>query len=297
MSSVEDAMNRSKLPNPDPIHLSQINYPSLLHSTSNKLSASGLTLTLETIEPTSHGGASAYWRLTRGPDMLEITICVCEEHEAALGAMRESLGCISAPLDTVFPSNVGLGQRGLMGRGGGGYILFVRGNVFVTLRGLQSSSQLKDLAAHIDHCLKAEEIPGNDRIRRPILRTQIPARQVKAGQPFEIVVPVEEAGWMDAKTDLRFIQLLDVDRKSGTFRFHAASEGMTEIGLVFVHEKTLQVSSVVVAVEVLPRDREDDGPMLGPPMLAPPGPMLLPPRPTLPPPMLPPPKPPMRFHQ
>ncbi|KDQ55471.1 hypothetical protein JAAARDRAFT_79859 [Jaapia argillacea MUCL 33604] len=259
LASVELALNRAKVENSDPPRFTRIDYTSLKNAVVQKLA---INLTTENVEPSAQGSHS-YWRLGSKASVVEIDLDVAETHDAALDAMRATLSCISAPLDVIFPSNAGLGQRSLSGAGGRGYILFVRDNVFVTLQGMASSKALKEIAAFVEQSLKDDEVDVGGRLDAPILRGEVHSRQVKLGETFEVSAPVEKAGWMDATTDLRMIQLINIDREQATFKFHAASEGSTEIRLVFIHEDTMQTTSIKVAVEILPGNKES--PMLEPP--------------------------------
>ncbi|KDQ55476.1 hypothetical protein JAAARDRAFT_195846 [Jaapia argillacea MUCL 33604] len=259
LTSVELAVDRAKVDKSDPPHLTRVNYNSLQKAMVQKL---GINLTTQSVQSSSQGSRS-YWRLGSDSSMVEIELHVTETPDAAVGAMQEALSCVSAPLDVIFPSNSGLGQCSLSGVGGRGYILFVRDNVFVTLQGMASSEDLKEIAGFVDQSLKDDEVDVGVQLEAPILRGEVQGRQVKSGEIFEVTAPVEKAGWMDASVDLRMIQLINVDREHATFKFHAAGEGSTEIQLVFIHEDTMQTTSIKVAIEIWPRS--DDNPMLAPP--------------------------------
>ncbi|KDQ52225.1 hypothetical protein JAAARDRAFT_485569 [Jaapia argillacea MUCL 33604] len=261
-SSVEATLDRSKVPNPDPPRFTRVNYTSLQNLATQKLS---LKLVMQDVEPTA-SGCHSYWRFGDGESMVEISLAVVESQEAAVDAMRGVLSCISAPLDVIFPSNAGLGQRSLSVVGGGrGYILFVRDNVFVSMQGLESSEGLKEMAGLADQALKDLEVDTGGRVDGPILRGGAPTddqppRKVKLGEMFEVTVPVDDAGWMEASADIGVVQLVNIDKEHATFKFHAAGEGTTEIVLAFVHGETLKTTSVKVAVEVLPG--KEESPML-----------------------------------
>jgi hypothetical protein len=171
--------------------------------------------------------------------------------------MRETLGCVSAPLDVVFVQTVALGQYSLQGVGGRGYALFIRGNVFVKLVGLASSAELCTIATAVDHFLQAREgspesIPG-PRIAFP----QAPSRQVGVGETFEMTVEVPDAGWMTACTNAAVVQLLEVDTVRATFKFYGTAEGTVDIRLVFAHQNTLRTTAVTVSVEVVAEEFEN----------------------------------------
>ncbi|KDQ55473.1 hypothetical protein JAAARDRAFT_195844 [Jaapia argillacea MUCL 33604] len=260
LTPVELAMDRAKVDKSDTPHLTRVNYNSLQKAVVQKL---GIILNIQNVQSSAQGSRS-YWRLGSDSSMVEIELYVAKTNDAAVAAMQEALSCVSAPLYTIFPSNAGLGQRSLSGVGGHGYILFVRDNVFVTLQGMASSYDLeKEIAGFVDQSLKDDEVDEGGQLEVPIVSGKVSDRQVKSGETFEVTVPVEKAGWMDASVDLRMIQLINIDQEHATFKFHAASQGSTEITLVFIHQDTMQTTSIKVAIEIFPGDG-------GSPMLAPP---------------------------
>ncbi|KDQ52224.1 hypothetical protein JAAARDRAFT_485542 [Jaapia argillacea MUCL 33604] len=260
MSSVEETLDRAKVENSDPPRFTRVHYNSLQRSVVQKLS---IDLATQNVEPSEYGSRS-YWRLGGEAGVVEVELVIAESHEVAVDAMRQVLSCISAPLDIIFPSNAGLGQRSLSGVGGRGYILFVRDNAFVTIQGLGSSEALKGAATLVDEFLKAAEVDGGGRVDGPIFRGGVPSdqppRKVTLGEIFEVVVPVDDAGWMEASTDIGMVQLVGIDRERATFKFHAAGEGSTEIVLVFIHGETMKTTSTKVAIEILPG--KEESPML-----------------------------------
>ncbi|KAF8584756.1 hypothetical protein K439DRAFT_1109838 [Ramaria rubella] len=252
-SPVDDAMERAKVPNADPPRFSQVD-PTGLKSLLREKTASSLTF--ETVLPSQHESV-VHWTFGSAPEEVEITVIVFEAHNAAIQGMRTALHSISAPLNEVFTSTLGLGQLTLEGVGGYGFILFVRDNVFVSMKGLPSSEKLGEIAAPVDAFLKKKE---DDPKRIPAPPTEpgdLPTRQVQAGTEFEVAVKVANAGWMTASTDLTVVQLLEVDKASATFKFFAVAAGTADIYLVFAHEDTLQTTTKKVKIEVIGDSNEE----------------------------------------
>jgi hypothetical protein len=119
---VDRAMERAKVTDADPARFSHI-YPVTLKSVLERISK--LNFTLDTVEL---GESCSELKLTLGtlPVAVEVTLLIVDSHEAAIAGMRQSLSCISVPLDVAFAQTLLLGQYSLQGIGGGSYILFVR---------------------------------------------------------------------------------------------------------------------------------------------------------------------------
>jgi hypothetical protein len=247
---VDSAIERAKVANADPPRLSRID-PTTLKSTLEQIS--NLKLTFETVEL---GETGSELQLTLGtfPDGVEVALTVVDSHEAAVAGMGRTLSSISAPLDVVFAQIFPLGQYSLQGIGGGGYILFVRGNVFVKLIGLTSCEELGVIAAEVDKFLKEREGDSLSLLRPRVGVSGTRGRVVKVGEIFDVAVKVEDAGSMAAFTDAWIAQLLEVDLENGAFKFYATAAGIIDIRLVFAHKDTLQTTTVMVHVEVI-----DDG--------------------------------------
>jgi hypothetical protein len=168
--------------------------------------------------------------------------------------MRQALSCISAPLDVVFAQTAPLGQYSLQGIGGGGYILFVRGNIFVKMIGLASCEELGTIATEVDKFLKGREGSRRSLPKPRIELPETPGLVVKVGETFEVAVKVADAASMTAFTDAGIVQLLEVDVANTTFKFHGTAAGVIDIRLVFAQKDTLQTATTTVHVEVI-----DDG--------------------------------------
>jgi hypothetical protein len=198
-------------------------------------------------------------QLTLGtfPDAVEVTLVIVDSHEAAVNRMRQTLSCISAPLDAVFARMIPLGQYSLQGIGGGGYILFVRGNVFVKMAGLASCEELSVIAAEVDRFLKEREGDPKSLPKPRIEFPESPDYVVKAGETFEVAVKVADVGSMTAFTDAGIVQLLEVDMENVTFKFYGTAVGVVDIQLVFAQKDTLQTTKATVHVEVIEDNSEN----------------------------------------
>jgi hypothetical protein len=246
-SSVDRAMERAKVTNADPARFSHI-YPITLKYVLEQISK--LKLTFQTV---GLGETGSELQLTLGtfPDAMEVTLAIFDSHKAAITGMRQTLLCISAPLDVAFAQTIPLGQYSLQGVGGGGYILFVRGNVFVKMAGLTSCEELGMIAGEVDKFLKEKE-GGFTSLPKPRIECpEISGRVVKVGEIFEVAVEVADAGWMTAFTDAEIAQLLEMDGENATFKFYATAAGNFDIRLVFAHKDTLQTTTATVHVEVV----------------------------------------------
>jgi hypothetical protein len=126
-------------------------------------------------------------------------------------------------LDVVFAQTLPLGHYSLQGIGGGGYILFVRGNVFVKMIGLASCEELGVIAAEADRFL--EERKGDPK-SLPKPRVEFPethSRVVKVGEIFEVAIKVADARSMTAFTNAVIVQLLEVDVENAAFKFYVTT--------------------------------------------------------------------------
>jgi hypothetical protein len=245
MNPVDRAMERAKVANADHPRFSRID-PITLKSVLEQKSK--LKLTSETVEL---GESGSELQLTLGtfPDAVEVTLVIVDSHEAAIAGMKETLSRISAPLDVVFAQTMPLGQYSLQGIGGGGYILFVRGNVYVKMTGLASCDELGVIAAEVDKFLKDRE-GGFKSLPKPRV-PETPDRVVKAGETFEVAVKVADVGSMTALTYAGVVQLLEVDVENTTFKFHATAAGTVDVRLVFAHKDTLQTVTTTVHILVI----------------------------------------------
>jgi hypothetical protein len=248
---VDRAIERAKVTDADPARFSHI-YPVTLKSVLERISK--LNLTSDTIEL---GESSSELEMTLGtlPDAVEVTLLIVDSHETAIAGMRQSLSCISVPLDVGFAQTLPLGQYSLQGIGGGGYILFVRGNVFVKMTGLASCEELGVIAAEVDKFLKDRE-GGFKSLPKPHI-PEAPGRVVKAGEIFELTIKVADVGSMAAFTDAGIVQLIEEDVENTTFKFYATAAGAIDIRLLFAHKDTLQTATATVHVEVIDDDSEN----------------------------------------
>jgi hypothetical protein len=176
------------------------------------------------------------------PDAVEITLVVVDSHEAAIAGMRQSLSCISVPLDVAFAQTLPLGQYSLQGLGGGGYILFVRGNVFVKMTGLASCEELGVIAAEVNKFLKERE-GGFESLPKPRV-PETPGRVVRAGEIFELAVNVADAGSMAACTDAGIVHWI---RTSGPILCLPEAS----FNLYYKHVRSLVVSFLFLLVSWL----------------------------------------------
>jgi hypothetical protein len=247
MNPIDRVMERAKVTNADPAHFSYI-YPVTLKSMLEQKSK--LELTFETV---GLGESGSELQLTLGtfPDVVEVTLAIVDSHGAALARMKQAVFSISAPLDAAYEQTIPLGQYSLQGVGGGGYILFVRGNVFVKMTGLASCDELGVIATELDKFLKEREGGFKSLSRSRIEFPEVPSRVVKEGETFEVTVKVTDAGSMTAFTDAGIAQLLEVDVQNATFKFYATAAGTVDIQLVFAHKDTLQTTTTMVHVEVI----------------------------------------------
>lgn len=251
MDPVDRAMERAKVPNADPARFSHIDPTTLKALLEQK---SGLKLTFETAE-LGENKSEVQWNVGTPPDSVEMTLVVVDSHDGALARMRTTLRCVSAPLDVVVAQEMRLGQYSLQGVGGGGYILFVRDNIFIKLTGLATSTELGTIATEVDEFLKARE-GGRESIPSPRIVSPQTSRRVKVGETFELVVEVADAGWMTAATDAAVVQLLEVDTANAAFKFYGTAEGTVDVRLVFAHKSTLQTTTATVHVEVVSNDAQ-----------------------------------------
>jgi hypothetical protein len=192
-------------------------------------------------------GSYAYWRFDSGSHAVELNATVLKLHEAAVEAMRATVQSIQAPLDIVLAQKLRLGQRSLSGVGGTGFILFVCGNVFVRLEGLDNSEELGKIATDLDGFLKEREGDSKD-VPSPSI-PELPQQEAVVGTFFKISVNVADVGYMTAVSDASIVQLIEVEQEHATFEFFANAPGNAEVQLVFVHADTLQVATAVVHVE------------------------------------------------
>lgn len=247
---VDKAMERAKVKDADPPSFSLIDPSSLASLLQRK---SGSKRTLENVEPRANG-SRVTWLFGTRPKAVEVTLFAADSFKAAVQAMRDSLATVSAPLDKVFISTLRLGQRTLQGVGGRGFILFVRGNVFVRLVGLASSEELGKVAVDVDSFLKEKQTgsPPLPKIDQP----NIPSRQVAVGEDLEVVIEVVDAAWMTASVDASILQLLEVDTAHATFKFHAGSRGGVDVRFIFAHKHTLQTATATIHVDVVEDEDE-----------------------------------------
>lgn len=245
---VDDAMDRAKVPNADPPRLARVDPSALKPLLERKTSAS---LKYEKVDPRANG-SELQWTFGTSPHDVDVTMGVFDAPDAAVHSMRDALGCISAPLDKVLVSKLHLGQRTLQGAGGPGYILFVRDNIFVTLRGMASSDELGAVAVEIDGHFKARQGDTRQQVPGPVIgRKPFEEHQVQVGSKFEVAIEVQHAGWMTAVVNSVAIQLLEVDKAHAKFTFYAVSPGTTEVRFVFVQETTLQTAITSVKIVVV----------------------------------------------
>jgi hypothetical protein len=254
MNPVDEAMERAKVANADHARFLHIDPTALKFVLEQK---SELELTLETVE-LGEMSLEVQWCLGTLPDAVEVTLMVVKSHEAALAGMRQTLHCVSAPLDEVFAQTMPLGQYSLQGIGGDGYILFVRGNVFVKLTGLTSCEELGTIAIEVDKFLKAKEVGFESLSNLRVEFLDTPGRVVKAGEIFEVAVKVADIGWTTAFTNVEVAQLLEVDMANTTFKFYGVAAGMVDIQLVFAQKDTLQTTTATVHVEVIDDDSSEN---------------------------------------
>jgi hypothetical protein len=227
-------------------------YPVTLKSVLERISK--LKITFETIG-LEESGSELQLSLGTFPDDVEVTLVIVDSHEATVTGMRQLLSCISAPLDVVFAQTIPLGQYSLQGIGGNGYILFVRGNVFVKMTGLASCDELGVIAAEVDKFLKERE-GGFEHLPKPRV-PEIPDRVAKVGETFEVAVEVADVGSMTAFTDAGIVHLLGEDVKNAAFKFYATAAGTVDIRLVFSHQHTLQTATATVHVKVIDDDSQN----------------------------------------
>jgi hypothetical protein len=240
---VDAAMECAIVKDAKPPRFSRIDPASLISMLEEKL---GSTVTFKHVAPSAHG-SHAQWNFGTQPNDVEVNLVVVDSHKAALGAMRGRLSCISAPVDEVFHQSIPLGQYSLQGTE---HVLFIRGNVFVTLTGLPSSAKLGDIAKSVDSFLEKREgdidtVPVPTLVQKPP-----PIVPLTIGQEFEIAVKVKDAQWMTTTFQPVVVQLLAVDEARATFRFCALSKGKVDIPLLFTHKDTLRTLTVTVHVEV-----------------------------------------------
>jgi hypothetical protein len=143
---VDKAMELAKVKDADPPRFSQVDPTGLKSLLESKAE---MKLTLKDVDPRAKG-SEAFWLFGNRPKAVEVTLFAADSHNTAVQAMRDKLTVVSAPLDTLFISTLRLGQRTLQGLGGRGFILFVRGNIFVQLLGLSSSEELGKVAVSVD---------------------------------------------------------------------------------------------------------------------------------------------------
>jgi hypothetical protein len=185
---LDTVMNCARVEGAKPPRFSRIDPDSLISLLEKDIGS----LTFKHIMPNTDG-SHAQWNFGAQPNDVEVNLVVVDSHEAALEAMRDMLSCVSAPLDEVFHQNIPLGQYSLQGTE---HVLFIRGNVFVTLTGLPSSAKLGDIAKSVDSFLEKREgdidtVPVPTLVQKPP-----PIGPLTIGQEFEIAVKVKDAQWM-----------------------------------------------------------------------------------------------------
>ncbi|KAF8585168.1 hypothetical protein K439DRAFT_1616127 [Ramaria rubella] len=242
---LDRAMARAKVPLSDPPRLSKVNIKAIRSMFETK---SGQSLASEAVYP-GETDSEVHWVFGSTPHAVDVTLVVADSHDAAVQRMKGAVGGISAPLDDVFASTLPLGQYSLQGVGGYGFILFVRDNLFVSMKDSIREGKLGEVATAVDTFLKGIEGDSSS-LPRPLIE-QLPSRRVQAEKEFEISVQVSKVGWMSASVNLAVAQLLEVDVARTTFRFYAAAVGTTDINMVFTHEDTLQSTRSTVRVEVV----------------------------------------------